>query len=425
MSLAICIIAIVLLMLLRVPVAFAILGPCLVFMLMHGASEGLATRQMLAGINSFPLLAVPLFVLVGVVANRSGIAARMFDFVAALFGRVRGNLAYVTLGTNVGFSWMSGSALADAAALGKLMVPAMVAKGYPRPFSAGLSASSSLIAGVMPPSIPAILYASIAMVSTGALFAASVVPAFIMVLCIAAAIAVWVRKNNAATGEPFSWGRLGRTGVRVLGPAVTPVIILGGILGGFFTPTEAAGAGAAYIIALGLTYRTIKLRDLPGILVEAALTTASVLLILGASTVLGWVLAREQVPQRLAELLLGITDNQIVFLLLVNVALLLLGIFIETGPAIVIAVPILFPVAEAFGVDPLHFGVIVIMNLIIGLLSPPVGGVLFVVSGVTKTPLNEVIRGVWPFFVPLLAALLLVTFIPGLALWLPQLLGMG
>jgi len=424
MTLAACVLAIIVLMFLRVPVAFAILGPCLVFMVAAGASEGLATRQMLSGVNSFPLLAVPLFVLVGVVANRSGIATRMFDFVAALFGRVRGSLGYVTLGVNVGFSWMSGSALADAAALGKLMVPAMVQKGYPKPFSAGLSATSSLIAGVMPPSIPAILYASIAMVSTSALFAASVIPAFIMVLCIAVAIWFFVRARKELDGEAFAWSRVGRTAVRVIGPAITPIIILGGILGGIFTPTEAAGAGALYILALGFTYRTIRLRDLPGIFVEAALTTASVMFILGASAVLSWVLAREQVPRRLAELLLGITDNPIVFLLLVNVALLLLGIFIETGPAIVIAAPILYPVAEAFGVDPLHFGVVVIMNLILGLLSPPVGGVLFVVSGVTKTPLNQVIAGVWPFFIPLLGALLIVTLWPELSLWLPRVLGL-
>jgi tripartite ATP-independent transporter DctM subunit len=425
MSLEVLIIAIVALMFLRVPVAFALLGPCLAYMMTNGASVGLATRTMLAGINSFPLLAVPLFVLVGSLANRSGIAERMFDFAAALLGRLRGGLAYVTLGVNVGFSWMSGSSLADAAAMGKLMVPAMVNRGFRRPFSAGLSASSSLIAAVMPPSIPAILYASIALVSTSALFAASIVPALIMVACLAGAVWWWVRGREDLRGEPFTWRRLGRASLRVIGPAITPVIILGGILAGFFTPSEAAGVAALYVLVLGLSYRSLTVRQLPGIFVEAALTTASVMLILGASSVLGWVLAREQVPRHLAELLQGVTDNQYVFLILVNIVLLLLGIFIEAGPAIVIAVPILYPIAEAFGVDPLHFGVIVIVNLIIGLLSPPVGGVLFVISGVTKTPLAEVIRGVWPFFVPLLAALLIITFVPALSTWLPAALGLG
>ena len=192
MSLEVLILAIIALMFLRVPVAFALLGPCLAYMMTNGASLGLATRTMLSGINSFPLLAVPLFVLVGSLANRSGIAERMFDFAAALLGRLRGGLAYVTLGVNVGFSWMSGSSLADAAAMGKLMVPAMVDRGFRRPFSAGLSASSSLIAAVMPPSIPAILYASIAMVSTSALFAASILPALIMVASLAGAVWWWL-----------------------------------------------------------------------------------------------------------------------------------------------------------------------------------------------------------------------------------------
>jgi tripartite ATP-independent transporter DctM subunit len=425
MSLEVLIIAIIALMFLRVPVAFALLGPCLAYMVTNGASLGLATRTMLAGINSFPLLAVPLFVLVGSLANRSGIAERMFDFAAAVLGRLRGGLAYVTLGVNVGFSWMSGSSLADAAAMGKLMVPAMVDRGFRRPFSAGLSASSALIAAVMPPSIPAILYASIALVSTSALFAASIVPALIMVACLAGAVWWWVRGRDDLRGEQFTWRRLGRASLRVIGPAVTPVIILGGILAGFFTPSEAAGVAALYVLVLGLSYRSLTVRQLPGIFVEAALTTASVMLILGASSVLGWVLAREQVPLHLAELLQGVTDNPYVFLILVNIVLLLLGIFIEAGPAIVIAVPILYPIAEAFGVDPLHFGVIVIVNLIIGLLSPPVGGVLFVISGVTKTPLGEVIRGVWPFFIPLLVALLIITFVPALSTWLPAVLGLG
>ena len=424
MSLALLLILILVLLFARVPVSFALLGPSLLYLMTHDQSEGLAMRVLVSGVNSFPLLAVPLFILLGTIANKAGIAERLFDAAMASMGRVRGSLAYVNIGVNVGFSWMSGSSLADAAALGKIEVPAMVERGYPRRFSAGLSAVTALIAGVMPPSIPAIIYASIAMVSTSALFAASVIPAFVMIASIVLMVWFWVRKHPELKGRPFNWATWKKATVRVIGPAITPVIILGGILGGFFTPTEAAAAGVAWVFILGFSYGTVKLKDLFGVFKEAATTTASVMLILGASTLLGWILAREQVPQDIAKLLLGITDNPFVFLVLVNIVLVILGIFIETGPALVIAAPILLPVAESFGVDPLQFGVVMIMNLIIGLLTPPVGGVLFVISSVTKTSVHDVTFGVLPFFIPLFASVLVVTFIPALSLWLPGALGL-
>jgi tripartite ATP-independent transporter DctM subunit len=424
MSLVLLITAILILLFARVPVSFALLGPSLLYLATNDMSAGLATRQIIAGVNSFPLLAVPLFILLGTVANKAGIAERLFDAAMASMGRVRGALAYVNIGVNVGFSWMSGSSLADAAALGKIEVPAMVKRGYPRRFSAGLSAVTSLIAGVMPPSIPAIIYASIAMVSTSALFAASVIPAFVMIGSIVVMVWFWARKRPELKGDKFDRAKFKRATIRVIGPAITPIIILGGILGGFFTPTEAAAAGVAWVFILGFSYGTLKLRDMFAVFKEAATTTASVLLILGASTLLGWILAREQVPQDIAKALLSFTDNPFVFLVLVNVILVILGIFIETGPALVIAAPILLPVAESFGVDPLQFGVVMIMNLIIGLLTPPVGGVLFVISSVTKTSVQDVTMGVLPFFIPLFASVLIVTFIPALSLWLPGALGL-
>jgi tripartite ATP-independent transporter DctM subunit len=424
MSLLVLIVLILALLLARIPVSFALLGPSLLYIITNGQSEGLATRITTGGINSFPLLAIPLFILLGTIANKAGIAERLFQAALASMGRVRGALAYVNVGVNVGFSWMSGSALADAAALGKIEVPAMVNRGYPRRFSAGLSAVTSLVSGVMPPSIPAIIYASIAMVSTSALFAASVIPAFVMIGSIVLMVWFWARKREDLRGDAFNWKIFKYATVRVLGPAVTPIIILGGILGGFFTPTEAAAAGVLWVLILGFSYKTITVRELWPVFKEAATTTASVLLILGASTLLGWILAREQVPQDIAKMLMGITDNPFVFLVLVNIILLILGIFIETGPALVIAAPILLPVATAFGVDPLQFGVVMIMNLIIGLLTPPVGGVLFVISSVTKTSVQDVTMGVLPFFIPLIGSVLVVTFIPALSLWLPGVLGL-
>ncbi|HSK24267.1 MAG TPA: TRAP transporter large permease [Egicoccus sp.] len=411
------------LLLLRVPVAFAILGPCLAYVILGGQSAGLSLRLAVAGINSWPLLAVPLFILVGVLANHGGFADRLFDLALAVFGRVRASLGYVNIGVSLGFSWISGAALADAAGLGKMEIPAMIRQGYPERFSAGITAASTVIGPIMPPSIPAIIYASLAAVSTSALFAAAVVPALLLVASLAFAVWLWSRGHDDLRGEPFGLARLRVALVRGLGPLGAPVIILGGILSGWFTPTEAAAVGAVYILALGFAYRTLRVRDLPRIVHEAATTTAAITIILAASSLLGWILARERVPQLVADAMLGLTDNPVVFLLIVNLLLLLLGAVLEPTAALVISVPILMPVALEFGVDPLHFGVVVILNLMIGLLTPPIGGVLFVLGSVTAIPINRIFRGTAPFLVPLVAVLALITFWPRAVLWLPGLIG--
>jgi tripartite ATP-independent transporter DctM subunit len=417
-------VAIVALLVLRVPIAFAILGPCLGYLWHTDQSLGLGLRLAAQGINSWPLLAVPLFILVGVVANRAGIADRLFEFALSLFGRVRGSLGYVNIGVSLGFSWMSGSALADAAGLGSIEVPAMRKQGYPARFAAGLTAASTVIGPIMPPSIPAIIYAAVAVVSVGALFAAAIVPAFMLAASLAIAVFIWARTREELRTARFSWSELARTFFRAAGAMLTPVIIIGGILAGLFTPTEAAGVGACYMLVLGLAHRSVRLRDLPGIFRDTALTTASITIILGASALLGWILARERVPQAMAEAIFTVTDNKIVFLILVNLFLLLLGAIIEPTSALVLSVPILLPVAVEFGVDPVHFGVIAVLNLMIGLLTPPMGGVLYVLSSVTGISVADVFRGVAPFLIPLLVVLGVVTFAPGLVLWLPGLLGL-
>lgn len=416
--------AIALLLLLRVPVAFALLGPSLAYLIAEGYSGGLSFRLVMGGINSWPLLAVPLFILVGVVANRTGMADRLFDLALAMLGRARGGLGYVNIGVSLGFSWMSGAALADAAGLGSVEVPAMRKRGYPQGFSVGLTAASTVIGPIMPPSIPAIVYSAVGAVSTGALFAAAVVPAFILAGALAVTVFIWSLTRPDLRGEPFDRRTLGRAFVKALGPMGAPVIILGGILGGFFTPTEAAGIGAIYIIAVGFLSGTLRLPDLPGIFRDAALTTAQIMIILGASALLGWILAREQVPQHVAEALLGFTDNQAVFLLIANGLLLVLGMILEPTSALVIVVPILLPVAVEFGIDPLHFGVIVILNLMIGLLTPPIGGVLYVLSSVTDIPVEKVFRGTAMFLIPLFIVLGIVTYLPDISMALPRALGL-
>jgi tripartite ATP-independent transporter DctM subunit len=423
-SLAVLLVVIIGLFLLRVPMAFAILGPCLAYLVMEGYSIGLAIRLVIDGIDSWPLLAVPLFILVGITATRTEIAERLYDAALLLLGPLRAGLAYVNIGVSLGFSWMSGAALADAAGIGSIEVDHMRRKGYPAEFSVGLSGASALISPIMPPSIPAVVYASVAAVSTGALFAAAIIPAALMTLFMAVTVYIWARRKPQYAGEPHDWPGVRRAVVRALPALGAPVLILGGILGGYFTPTEAAGIGAIYMLGLAVAYRTVSLRDISLIFRDTGVVSAQIMLIIGASTLLSWILAREQVPQAVAEALPGLTDNPIVFLLIINVVLLGLGMILEPTSALLIVTPILLPVAVEYGINPLHFGSIIIFNLMIGLLTPPMGGVAFVLSSVTGIRLERVFRGVLYWLPGLLVALLLVTYVPAVTLWLPGLLGL-
>ena len=412
------------LLLLRVPVAFALLAPSLGYILLtDGITTSVAIQRVTAGLNSFPLLAVPLFILTGFLANAAGVAERLFTFLERLFGRVRGNLGYVNVTSSVVFSWMSGTALADAAGLGSVLVPAMRRRGYEEGFALGLTGASAMIGPIMPPSVPAIIYAVTAGVSIGALFLAGVLPALVLALVLAGYVFLYTRRHPALDAGPAAAGRL-RATARALPVLFTPVIILGGILGGVFTPTEAAAAAASYVLLLGVLYRSLSWRDLHGVFMRTAETTAAIMLIVAAASLFGWVVAREQGPQIVTAAILSLTDNPIVFLLLVNVALLLVGMLLEPVGALLIVVPVLLPVAAQFGVDPLHLGVVMILNLVIGLLTPPVGLVLYVLSSVTGAPLPRVARGTMPFLLPLGITLLVVTFVPAVSLFLPRVLGL-
>ncbi|MFV0374992.1 TRAP transporter large permease [Microbacterium sp.] len=423
MELAVLAISIVVLLAIRVPVGLAFLGPCLIYATSTGLSSGYTLSTAFNGVNSFPLLAVPLFIFVGVLANKLGIADRLFEFCLAGLSRVRGNLAYVNVGTAVGFSWMSGSALADVAGLGKIQIPAMIRAGYPYGFASGLTAASSLIAPIMPPSIPAVIFAAVATVSTGALFAASVIPAILMAVGLIVYIVIWTARRPEFTSVPFDARRFGKATLNVLGPLGTPLIILGGILFGLFTPTEAAAVAALWMLILGLFYRTLRFNLIWTALKETAVITGGIMLILGAAAVLGLILSRARVSESVASLLTGMTDNPLLFLLMVNVLFILLGMVIDATAIILVTVPVLLPVAMEFGIDPIHFGVIMIMNLMLGLLTPPVGSVLYVTSSVTGKPVDVVFKGIMPFLIPLVLALILVTLFPDLVMFLPRALG--
>lgn len=424
MSLLLLGLGIVALLFLRVPVAFSFLGPSLAYMILTGQSIGLSLRLISNATASFPLLAVPLFILLGALANHAGIADRLFDFALAVFARVRGSLGYVSVGVSVGFSWMSGSAVADAAALGKVEIPAMLRNGYSQRFGLGVTGAASLIAPVMPPSIPAVIYAGLAAVSTGGLFAASVIPALLMAVGLCVVVFILVRRQPDIVRTEFSWHRVIETGKRVIGPLGAPVIILGGILGGWFTPTEAAAVGVAYMLLLGFAYRTIRVRDLPQIFSETVLTTGAIMLIVSSASLLGWILARERVPQELSELVLGLTGSATMFMVLTALLMLLLGTVIDATAILVLVVPILLPISAQFDVDPIVLGVLLIVSLMIGLLTPPVGTVLYVLASVANTKVGEVFRGVLPFLVPLVVILVLIIAFPEQVLWLPEVLGL-
>ncbi len=427
MTLLIMFLALLVLLALRVPVAVALFVPSLFYILFVDptANLALAAQQSVSGVFDFAILAVPMFVLLGNLANVSGATDKLYDAAVSLLGHVRGSLGYVNILTSFGFSWISGAAISDAAAMGRIQVPSMIRRGYPVGFSLGLTGASSLIAPMMPPSIPAIIYAVTAGVSVGALFIAGILPAIVLVLALSAMVWWLTRKREDLRLEKASWSERGRLVLKALPAAGAAVVILGGILSGVFTPTEASAVGVLYIAILAICYGNLGWRKLRYALTTSVETTGGILIIVAAASLFGWVLAREQAPQLAAQLLLQITDRPIVFLILINILLLIVGAVLEPTSAILILTPVLVPVAEAFGLSPIHFGTMMIFNLMIGLLTPPVGLVLFVLSSVTKQPVTTVIRGSLPFFFPMLATLILIAVVPAISLWLPGVLGLA
>lgn len=479
MTLLLLILGMLVLLAIRVPVAHAMLLPCLLYTLFSAdITLGVAIQRVVAGINSFPLLAVPLFIMTGYLANAAGFADRLFRLLARLLKGLPGRLAYVNVGSSVMFSWMSGAAIADAAGLGAVLVPAMRKEGYDEGFSLGLTGASSMIGPLMPPSIPAIIYAVTAGVSVGGLFFAGVVPAVMLAAMLCLHVFLHTRRHppressgpfvadnshtadntdgtdntdtedNRETGGDTAAGddgdiaghakqgvvraeraTDGRPGVarEILSTApilFTPVIILGGILGGVFTPTEAAAAAVMYLLFLGACYRTLHRSMLWQVLLRTSATTGAILLIVASASLFGWIVAREQGPQLVAETLSGQIERPMAFLLTINLFLLVVGMLLEPTAALLICVPVLLPVATQFGVDPLHLGVVMILNLVIGLITPPVGLVLYVLSSVTGADSRAVMRGIVPFLIPLLVTLVAVSLIPELSLWLPRRLGL-
>ncbi|MDO5090920.1 MAG: TRAP transporter large permease [Cardiobacteriaceae bacterium] len=411
------------LLIIGVPVAVSLAGASLLFVLLSGKVPDIAVpHRMINGIDSFPLLAIPFFIFAGALMNTAGITARIFDFAKALMGWMRGGLAHVNVGASIVFSGMSGAAVADAGGLGMIEIRAMRDAGYDEEFSVGITAASSTIGPIIPPSLPLVIYGVMASASVGQLFAAGLVPGLLMGAALMLMIAVMARRRGYQRDAAFAWTTLGHTFKRAFLSLLTPVLIVGGIASGAFTPTEAAVAAVVYALFLGLVvYRTLSWRRLVEVSMETIETTAVILFIVSAAAIFAWILTSNQVPQKAAALLGGFADSRVAVLVAINLVLLVVGCFMETIAAITILVPVLLPLAVGVGVDPVHFGIIMVLNLMIGLLTPPVGMVLYVLSRVANIRFERCMRGTMPFLIPLFACLLLVTFVPALSLWLPTL----
>jgi tripartite ATP-independent transporter DctM subunit len=380
-----------------------------------------------AATTSFPLLAIPFFILAGNLMNVGGTTERIFAVANLLVGRVRGGLAHVNVLGSMIFAGMSGSAVADAAGLGVIEIRAMVREGYTARYAATISAVSATIGPIIPPSIPFVIYASLSNTSVGALFLAGVVPGVLVGLGLIVAIAIEARRRNLprSSGWPARSEAL-RTIRRALPALALPPLILAAILTGITTPTEAAVLAAAYAAILGtLVYREMRLAQFVDTLWESGRQTAQVMLIIAMSAPFGWVLIQQQVPNAILKALLSISSEPWIILAIVNLALLVLGMFLETIAIMIVSYPILAPVMTTIGIDPIHFGVIIVLNMMIGLVTPPVGLCLYVVSGIARVPIADIARELAPYLVALIGVLMLVTYVPAVSLWLPTLLGFG
>lgn len=419
--------SLVLLILIGLPIAVALAVLAAGTMLWAAGPDLLMIfiQRFYTGMTSFSLLAIPFFILAGNLMNTGGMTHRIFHTAQVFVGRVRGGLGHVNVVGSMLFSGMSGSAVADSAGLGVVEVKAMRDAGYQPGYAAAITAASSTIGPVVPPSIPFVIYGSLANVSVGALFLAGIVPGILMGLSMMVMIALTARaKGLPKLTERPDFRESVRTVAGSLPALAMPIFVVGGLLLGWVTPTEAAVIAAAYAAIIGIfVYRELKVSDLPGVLWLTGRQAVQVLIIMAAAAPFSWVLVQQQVPNAVVEALLSLSDRPWVILILINIILLVLGMFIEGIAVMVICMPMLLPLTSQLGIDPVHFGVIVVLNLMIGLITPPVGLCLYTVSQVANVNLVEIIREIWIYLVGLLVVLMLITFIPGIVMWVPALFG--
>lgn len=406
-----------------IPIAFALFISSLIYLLLIGEYPlNIVAQKFISGPDSFTLLAIPLFVSAGALMNLTGITRRIFGVANALVGHLTGGLGHVNIVASIIFSGMSGSAMADAAGLGLIEIKAMREAGYDDDFSVAVTASSSIIGPIIPPSVPAVIYGTVASVSVGALFLGGIIPGLMMGLFLMVLVTFYAKRRGYPRGKRVSFRELLRVLCEGFLPLMTPVIIIGGIWTGWFTPTEAAGAACVYAILLGLYYRELTLQTFIEVLKQNVTVSGPALFILAAASLFNWIMAIEQIPQIAASFLLGFTQNKYLILFIINIFLLVIGTFLPPIPAMILLIPILDPLMTAVGVHPIHFGVVMLLNLMIGLLTPPVGPVLYVLVPITELPFEKVARSVWVFILPLMAVLLLITYIPQLILFIPNMM---
>jgi len=411
------------LLILNVPIAICI-GLATIFTVASLGDETtgyIIAQRMSSGIASFPLLAIPFFILSGILMGEGGMARRLMDFANAVVGRFHGGLAYVNTMTCMMFGSVSGSAVAAVSSVGGFMMPEMIRKGYGREFSTALTTTSATTGLLIPPSNIMIVYAVVAgNVSVAALFLAGVFPGIVMGLLIMFACFLINYNEDVGSGEKASLKQVLTAFMQAVPSLLLIVIVLGGIIGGVFSATEASAIAVAYAFLLAVfIYGEVKIRDIPRILLKCAMTTSVVMLLVGASSAMSWVLAIEQVPQSVSAALLAITDNPLITLLIINALLLVVGTFMDMTPAVLIFTPIFLPVVMGMGMSPVHFGILMIANLCIGLCTPPVGTCLFVGCSVGGTTIAKVVKPLIHIFIAMVIALLLITYIPIISLWLP------
>ncbi|WP_434922499.1 TRAP transporter large permease [Glutamicibacter sp. PAEs-4] len=422
------VLGIAVLLLLRVPIAVAVgfsaFAAVAAVIGMEKASF-VAAQRLFTGINSFALLAIPFFILAGVLMNNGGIAGRLIDAAKVLVGRMPGSLAQTNVVANALFGSVSGAAVASAAAVGGVIGPRQAKEGYDKNFSAAVNIASAPSGMLIPPSNTLIVYSLVSSTSIATLFVAGYIPGILWALACMLIVFLYVRKrkelnNYQRVTLPVALLTLWRAVPSIL----MIVIVIGGILAGIFTPTESAVIAVVYCLVLGFAYRAIKVRDLPRIIIDATITTSIVMLLVGVSTIMAWAMAFSGIPAAISNGLLGLTDSPTVILILIMLILLIVGTFMDPTPAILIFVPIFLPIVTEFGVDPIHFGIMVTFNLCLGTITPPVGNVLFVGAKVAGLRAEPVIKALVPFFIALIAMLFVVAFVPQLSMWLPELLGL-
>ncbi len=414
-------------LLIGLPVFFGLIAAPGILLWLNGQERDIVLlyRNVYNGMDSFPLMAIPFFMLAGELMNRGGITMRLVEFAQALMGHLRGGLAHVNVLSSMLFAGLSGSAVADTSALGSMLIPAMEKNGYTRRFAAAITAASSVIGPIIPPSGIMIIYAYVMGESVAALFLAGIVPGIMVGLGLMVMIKLMAdRYDFPVATRRYTWGEKGQASLKAFFPLLTPVIILGGILAGVFTPTEAAAVAVGYAMLIGLfVLRTLKFSELPDVMGRAGLTSAVVLLLVGAAMAFKTVVSLSHAPEMLAGIILGLSENPLILLFLINILLFIVGMFLDAGPAIIILGPILGPIFTSMGVDPVHFAIIMSVNLTVGLATPPMGLVLFVASSVSGERVESIARAILPFLAVEVIVIFLITYFPAFSLTVPRLAG--